>query len=203
MMDVVERIDALAAEEKCPHCDRQWHELPLTLQIVRMFESGRLNSDYFTREDKSRIVCDGSSFIGPLRPEPEYASGGIIAAAIATDWPALTWPTFDFAPLVAQMKDIAAQFASMTATFTLWLPGETEPEPLDCEPAADIVLEFGPQNWIPPQEPVGVPAKFATAVLSRWSQFAKEDIPAPASPGYDFSRYDWEPKYPIGKKGKK
>jgi hypothetical protein len=77
--DVVERIDALVAEEKCPHCERDWHELPLTQQVVRMFELGRLDTNYFTSEDRSPIVCDGSSQYGARRPDPPpYSKGGLI-----------------------------------------------------------------------------------------------------------------------------
>ena len=222
-MDVVERIDELAAEEKCWHCDRSWHRLPLTQTVARMFDAGRFDADYFTRDDISPIVCDGSTFIGPLRPQPRYTSvqgswkysqggyitwsgsiiiggpdGGGAEPAYLTitpntgilNMPVITWPKWDL--------------ESLTFNWSDWL-GPKEPEPVCAGPIPEVDVEFGPQNWLPPQEPVHVPDPLKTKVWNRWNEFTKpEPIPVPASPGYDFTAYNCdEPKYPTNKRSKR
>lgn len=68
--DIVSVIDELIAEEICPKCGRVWHELPLTDHLLKMFESGKIDGYYFGWKDESKILCEGSSFIGPQRPDP-------------------------------------------------------------------------------------------------------------------------------------
>jgi hypothetical protein len=85
--DIVHDIDALIDESlaggeprtgydygdptypRCPHCDRSWHGLPLTDWIVRMYERGQFDEDYTAATDQSRVLCQGSEFIGP-QPAP-------------------------------------------------------------------------------------------------------------------------------------
>lgn len=216
MTDVVERINELAAEELCGHCNRQFHELALTRQVARMFDAGRFDADYFSREDTSPIVCDGSRFIGPRRPEPGYANGGVITGTLGTLYITIK-P--DIEALTAAWTHTANQLAALTqwpkVTFygphwsviggkfappwVIW----KEPEPVCPGPVPEVDVEFGPQNWLPAQEPVTVPAVFQTQVVDRWQHFTKpEPTPVPASPGYDFTAFQGdEPKYPTRKKG--
>lgn len=196
--DVIARIDELAAEEKCPHCEREWHELALTQSVARMFESGHLDSNYFAREDLSPIVCDGANFIGPRRPEPAY---GHTFGSVSIDI------SINMKPWIESITSWAESFALLnfgTVTFSPWLPGYPEPEPIECEPIPDIEVEFGPQNWLPSPEPVYLPAVVQTAVAQRLPAFKAIETHAPKKQDYDFSQFDWEPPtYPKGKKGKK
>mgnify|MGYP007013264909 FL=1 len=72
MTDIVAQIDQLAADEKCPHCGRQWHERPLSALIASMYDHNH-HIGHITRGDgyQSPIVCDGSALIGPRRPPYE------------------------------------------------------------------------------------------------------------------------------------
>jgi hypothetical protein len=53
---------------KCFHCGRDWHGLPVTVRIAQMYGAGEFDNTYTT--DDSPILCEGSDFIGPVRPEP-------------------------------------------------------------------------------------------------------------------------------------
>jgi hypothetical protein len=99
MTDIVSQIDELIDEQlaagepqigynyndptypKCPHCDRNWHGLPVTEQIARMYAYGEYDEDYIVAEDDSPILCQGSDFIGPMSEEtiewgcPNWLSG--------------------------------------------------------------------------------------------------------------------------------
>ena len=81
MSDIVDTIDALIdaqlAEgpqddyntdryDRCPHCDRNWHGLPITERIADMYDLGVYDETYVAADDDSRILCRGSDFIGPM-----------------------------------------------------------------------------------------------------------------------------------------
>lgn len=202
MSDIVDQIDALAADEKCWHCGRAWHELPLTANVARMFESGRLDANYFAHEDTSRIVCEGAGAVSchcQDRPE-RYTYGGMVSPLTGSNWsviiggkspawlqglltttyewigqtiiPGFTWPELDLAPL-----NLSDWFAA-------------EPEPIECEPPPDVQVEFGPQNWLPTEPVYTLPETLVGQVGSRWNQFTKQDVPVPVSPGFDFSHIE-------------
>jgi hypothetical protein len=227
--DVLERIDAVMAEEKCPHCEREWHERPLTRAVARMFDTGRMEADYFTREDKSPVVCDGSYLIGPRRPEAPYANGGLLHSGeyhygnlVSTVYDA-TWsyigklmewpdPIFDTSAWtlsgLAQLK--AQQWGTYTYSFKTeysapWVIWQQPVEEPICADVPDWVdVEFGPQNWLPATEPVNVPPQLEAQVSSRLPKFTAIETHAPKSPGFDFTKFDVEsPSYPTGKKPKK
>lgn len=217
--DVVEKINELAAEEKCPHCERAWHQLPLTRQVARMFDAGRFDADYFSREDTSPILCDGSTFIGPLRPKPNYdgsyASGGVVIApsmGLSPPWIAsLIDATVSYVQSIKVKAWLPGDNVSQWATLTVSSPDPgfayypewnlgvkssdpwviwKEPEPVCSGPVPDVDVEFGPQNWLPVTEHVYVPPETQSAVLNRWQHFTKpEPTPVPASPGYDFTAF--------------
>ncbi|WP_094980329.1 hypothetical protein [Rhodococcus pyridinivorans] len=87
--DIIDEIDALVDEQlsrydersgydhnvgidKCPHCDGEWHGLPITERVraMRAYYCGcpacadQLDQ-YRVDEDDSPIWCPGSEFIGP------------------------------------------------------------------------------------------------------------------------------------------
>lgn len=215
---IVERIDALAAEEKCPHCEREWHERPLTQAVARMFDNDYLDSTYFTHTDRSPVVCDGSYLIGPRRPEPttpwtSVYSGSSYSTFVNTLYDA-TWsyitladPIFDTSAWtlsgIESLKSAAWGNSTYTISFTASLP---KPEP-ECEPLPDVEVEFGPQNWLPPTEPIQTPPQLTAMVSKRLDKFAAAETHTPKSPGFDFTKFDIEsPSYPTEmnfKKGKK
>lgn len=86
MSDIVDAIDALVDEQlaagpvddynadrydKCPHCDRHWHGLPLTHRIATMYTWGQYDETYKSEDDDTPILCRGSDFIGPMPAPPK------------------------------------------------------------------------------------------------------------------------------------
>lgn len=82
MSDIIDTIDALINEQlaegetpcgsrfpTCPHCDRDWHGFPLTERVASMYGYGSFDEDYRVGEDDSIVLCPGSNFHGPARPE--------------------------------------------------------------------------------------------------------------------------------------
>ena len=85
--DVVDRIDVLVDDQLaggeprrghdygdptypfCPHCDRHWHGLPITERVAGMYALGRFDEKYHSADDASRVLCEGSEFIGPMSSE--------------------------------------------------------------------------------------------------------------------------------------
>lgn len=80
---LLDRIDALVDEQLdggepetgydfddpdfpgCPHCNRDWHGLAITMRIERMRQYGKFDVNYKSAEDDSAVLCPGSGFIGP------------------------------------------------------------------------------------------------------------------------------------------
>lgn len=212
---VLDRIDAVMAEEKCPHCKRDWHTKPLTRRIAAMFDQKHLNPGYFNGRDESAIVCEGSYLYGPRRPEPEAERGwvslGYTNATVkffSSDMKPLTGtltmePSTGSYTLEAlwQLKAAAWDYATYTSKYVLgidqaspWvIPHYTssdwwnpEPEPLpECD--LDVVVEFGPQHWLPSQEPVPLPYSLSQQVAARNGEFRKPDIPTPTPRDADFT----------------
>lgn len=50
---------------ECPHCNRDWHGLAITMRIERMRQYGKFDVNYKSAEDDSPVLCPGSDFIGP------------------------------------------------------------------------------------------------------------------------------------------
>lgn len=85
--DIIDEIDQLVDEQmaggepiggydygnpdypKCPHCDRDFHGIPLTERILDMRHRTGWDENYRVDTDESPIVCEGSLFIGPIRPQ--------------------------------------------------------------------------------------------------------------------------------------
>lgn len=92
--DIIDRIDELVDEQmaggeprqgydfndptypRCPHCERHWHGLAITERVAEMYSRGHFDESYRVGEDDSRVLCEGSGFIGPVRPEAEMGSTG-------------------------------------------------------------------------------------------------------------------------------
>ena len=55
----------------CWHCDRHWHGLPITERIAGMYALSRFDDDYRFVDDDSRVLCEGSEFIGPMPSEAD------------------------------------------------------------------------------------------------------------------------------------
>jgi hypothetical protein len=91
--DIVDEIDALVEESmaggepevgytyddpqypRCWHCGRHWHGLPITEKIAQMYSNGRYDEEYVAAEDDTRVLCQGSDFIGPMPTEhPEITT---------------------------------------------------------------------------------------------------------------------------------
>lgn len=82
MTDIIDEIDVLVDQQlsgyynrsgydynvnqdRCPHCDREWHGLKITERIESMAAYVAYDEDYRYADDDSEVLCPGSSFIGP------------------------------------------------------------------------------------------------------------------------------------------
>lgn len=198
---------------RCPHCGRHWHGLPITARIAFMYRMRRYDPEYTHAEDNSPILCDGSNFIGPIRPAPDVRDP-VINIRIE--------PYFEFivgfGGVARVFQQLQQQFGQLTYSGIGFLgirPGAPwfqyltydEPHQLtECAPTPDdITIEFGPQNWIhemrripppdrqwprilvPPIEYEVPPIEYEVAAL--WPKFTAPNYPIPDRPGYDFSTY--------------
>lgn len=131
MSDIVDRIDELVDQQlstgpvddynadrydRCPHCDRHWHGLAITERIAEMYRYGRFDEAYSADEDDSRVLCQGSDFIGPMPAEVKWAEVGTLSEA---DQPALArigpnpWD-YEYRPVVG--GHVTFQFGGRTLT---------------------------------------------------------------------------------------
>lgn len=245
MTDLIDRIDALVDEQmahgepengyyfgdpqypRCPHCNRHWHGLRITLRIARMRAIGHFDPDYRITEDDSPVLCEGSGFIGPKRP-PFFAKREI-AIRIVPDMRG-----FAEALQLAQQR-FRELAESMSLTHRQWRLGAVRGAPwiqfhdrdvfsgriafdeaYQCAKSSPmpmpegITVEFGPQNWIhemrrvpPPalQFPRQWPRLFVSPIEyevdAHWQQFTAPCFPVPEAHGYDFSRYATSETDPI------
>lgn len=225
MSDIIDQIDELVDDSlarendqpsdymsgyrdypECPHCGRHWHGLRITQQIADMYAWGRFDEDYVAAEDDSRVVCEGSDFIGPQRPSP----GWTVEIRPSAGWQIIG--TYTERELVI-FQLLAEAYGRMNAAvwslpdFTWatlnewrdepWTP--ITPDPIECpgEPP-EVTIEFGPQNWGPNTEPprcpwtFGWPSTLDLNVRRLWDHFTAIETHAPEPPGYDFSGMDLE-----------
>ena len=102
--DIIDRIDELVDDQlaggeprqgynfndptypKCPHCSRHWHGLPATERIAEMYAHGQFDESYRVDEDDSRVLCEGSEFIGPTRVPPWLVGRTAVVADETIDW---------------------------------------------------------------------------------------------------------------------
>lgn len=236
-MDIIDRIDELVDgqlqqeasgydhninQDKCPHCGRAWHGLPLTRHVAQMYSLGFFEPEYIAAEDDSPIVCDGSDFIGPLRPPTRH----INQVAIITVVPNIEGFADGVRRAMAQAAEVFDEaFRSMERSLrefldgidwqewgpfihTASLPPSQWPQPRsDLPPAYKPGISFGQHNWhfemqrIPPElqfpRPYLTPlfvSPLAYDVHQLWREFTAPTFPIPESPGYDFSAWaDTEP----------
>ncbi|MDV6277991.1 hypothetical protein R3Q06_31395 [Rhodococcus erythropolis] len=82
MSDIIDDIDALVDEQlsgyhdrsgydynvnqdRCHHCEREWHGLKIIARIESMAAHVSYDEDYRYADDDSEVLCPGSSFIRP------------------------------------------------------------------------------------------------------------------------------------------
>lgn len=227
MTDLIDRIDELVNEQlaagepengfdygdpdypRCPHCSRHWHGLPITARIAAMYAMRRYDPEYTYAEDDSPVLCEGSEFIGPQRP-PRPAALVSIGVILVRVLPELD----EFAAAMIRLRehfDFESAMRQMVSAFdhnTMYVLGhglpQSEPDGEDTckpQPAADVDITFGPQNWIheirriPPERqfPRPWPRFFSPveiAVRDHWHQFSAPSFPVPEAPGYDFTAFN-------------
>lgn len=152
--DLVAQIDKLISEEKCPHCNRDWHESVLTQRVWNMYQRGRTDPHYFARQDASPILCLGSRAIGPSRPPGFTSAPGTLSVKIVPNPGLSAGETFadpfkGLSGIIAQMSDA---LAGLNVKANPWLPGMTNwcdqiLTPSIKSPCSDPIIEFGSQNW--------------------------------------------------------
>lgn len=142
--------------------------------------------------DTSPILCDGSDFIGPIRPPttPERQVTGFVI-----EW--LDEARYLAREFMHRMQQMAEQF-QLVLTFASEGSRLLSPVAPQC---LRPVIEFGPKNWhyellrIPPywQFPISYGAWFASplriAVRNAWPELTTPSFPIPPRPGYDFSAW--------------
>lgn len=91
MTDIIDEIDALVDEQlsgyhdrsgydynvnqdRCHHCEREWHGLKITARIESMAAHVAYDEDYRYADDDSEVLCPGSSFIGPWATKRQIES---------------------------------------------------------------------------------------------------------------------------------
>lgn len=94
MSDIIGRIDELVDDqlqqersgydhnlnqEKCWHCGRDWHGLPITERIAEMYARRTYDEAYSLADDDSLVLCAGSDFIGPM---PQSSTSGLWADGV-------------------------------------------------------------------------------------------------------------------------
>lgn len=197
MSDILDRIDeALTTPLHCPHCDRDWHPGPLTAAVLSMLLRHEFDADYDPATDKTRIVCVGAEYQGPLYQAPEFGSpyptgyfmDALTGAIVGAPW--VTSQAWASVKAIASAWDMLQDILGDTAplTYHTWLGEPPEPEP--CTEPVDLLVEFGPQYWLTnpkDQPPALLPPPVHAAIASApWNPDA---FPVPESPGYDFSQY--------------
>lgn len=128
--DILDRIDAVVDEQmaggeprggydhgdphypRCHHCGRHWHGLPITERIAAMYAAGRFDEDYRSADDDSRVLCQGSEFIGPMPAQPPRTWAERIVAGLTgtrfgglLNWPEPYLPALPNAPWVVIVDD--------------------------------------------------------------------------------------------------
>ncbi|MGH3954509.1 MAG: hypothetical protein ACRDTI_10785 [Mycobacterium sp.] len=104
LSDIIDEIDQLVDEQmaggepisgydyndpdfpKCPHCDRDFHGIPLTERILEMRHRTGWDENYRVDADDSLMVCEGSLFIGPIRPQRIRVSAITIGHNPSAPW---------------------------------------------------------------------------------------------------------------------
>lgn len=62
--------DHNVGQDNCHHCNRPYHGLRVTERIEQMRIMGTYDESYRYAEDKSETLCEGSTFIGPMKHPP-------------------------------------------------------------------------------------------------------------------------------------
>ena len=188
---------------QCPHgCKRDRHPEPLTSQVADMYDHHRFRSDYNPTEDDSPIVCVGANYYGPNRPPPlitttfslngYYPVGTFIDSGPTLTYQSVlqtTWDTLNKILMLPTWK-----MPEMSLDWTQWFTGALEPlEP--CETPEGVTVTFG-TDWRPWEHAQRSEVR-SNIKLAEHIRTHANDVPIPASPGYDFSKYAEEETTPY------
>lgn len=209
---LVAKIDKLISEQKCPRCGRDWHESVLTQRIWTMYQEGKTDPNYFAHQDRSPILCEGSRFIGPIRPKVETASA---SHSIMIE-PLFKNSDKPFLKLGTMLQEMFTSLNTIAVKFDTWLPSwewtgqfYTLTTTSAC---SDPIIEFGSQNWkyefrrVPGQQWVVDQTLcpdfhcMASMVWENWGSFLPE-LELPPKPKRNWSKLDtlMPTKYPSTK----
>lgn len=237
--DIIDRIDELVDEQledgehisdyltgdhtypRCPHCGRHWHGLRITERIATMYSWGHYDNDYTVADDDSPVVCEGSDFIGPQRPQ--YQQAGSYRVALVPDTFTIRF-VFDAEAMQriaeqwrAAMQLMQEQFESFTHTvynryqslfqMQTWTFHVAPDVPTECATFPnDLDIQWGPQHWLCEMKRIPTQLCFPspyyrfltpaeTAIRQAWNEFTTPNYPIPERPGYDFSAYAHDVQY--------
>jgi hypothetical protein len=203
----------------CPHCGRDWHPGPLTLDVATMLQQHLFWPEYDLETDVSPIMCVGAEFHGPNRLNSidtvvvSIGGGGgggpgwkTLAAIDGYTGDYIGISTFKMmdetikailAESTLAFEALAKTMASLTIKLSDWGLVDNE-KPCSTD---DLHIEFGPDNWVvkpleslPSPVPYSVHQQLRQIKSDEWQAF-----PVPESPGYDFSTYAEDIKYPTSK----
>jgi hypothetical protein len=174
--DIVDRIDELVDEQlsrydersgydynvgidKCPHCDGEWHGLPITEQVREMRawycgceECATELAQYRANEDDSPIWRPGSEFIGPWANQAQLRR--IREGVITAEWgpPPGAWTLDTFA--VARSGMWSNPFLERREIrFTLTPAEVLENRLRSIQDVMRDVLNTAGLSWTPPPNP--------------------------------------------------
>jgi hypothetical protein len=188
----------------CPHCGRDWHPGPLTADVEMMLRQHLFRSDYDPETDVSPIVCVGAEYHGPNR----LGDFGTVVATqvVATALAAMNGYTQQLSENANAFSNAVSALAEMgekiqvifAEQFTIklgaWLPPD---EPSCADVPSDLHIEFGPENWVKQRPDPMLIDTVPYAVRRQLRKVQPESFPVPKSPGYDFTAYAKDIKYPT------
>ncbi|QDF72344.1 hypothetical protein [Mycobacteroides chelonae] len=161
MPDIIDEIDQLVDEQmaggepiggfdyndpdfpKCPHCDRDFHGIPLTERILEMRHRTGWDENYRVDTDDSPMVCEGSLFIGPVRPQRIRVSAVTIGRNPSAPWVFFSEQVYEdsvlSASVVGEMIRSANLYAYECATEVLAPPRQSVPREYQFERAGGMI----------------------------------------------------------------
>lgn len=198
--------DMRVPEGLCGNCRRDWHEVPLTEAVARMWDSVAFDETYDPATDVSRIVCPGSECCGPVinyRRASSYSYPGTNSAWIDI--------SVDVSPLSKMVSNLESIFSSFHHVFdpSLWLPSPAPDlsswqwfdeahqsvDGFDTDKLFADLKELGSFTWSPYE------AAPMLAALEAAPKTVDTAHKPPVSPGFDFSDFKLDSYQPP--KGKK
>lgn len=62
----LDRFSGAGEYPRCPHCNREWHGLPIINRSAKMQKRRDLVDGCGTEADDTHVLCQGSDYIGPM-----------------------------------------------------------------------------------------------------------------------------------------